>query len=381
MDFSLTEEQKILSRSVEKFAKAEIAPGVEEREEKGEFSREIWQKLSEFGMTGLSIPKEYGGGGADALTSLIAAQSLARGGNDGGLNNVWGSHLFLCAMPIAEMGTEKQKKKYLPKMATGEWIGGLGLTEPDAGSDATSLKTRAEKRGDYYILNGSKTFISNAPIADLLLVVVSTDSSKRSKGLSLFIIETSLPGFSTGKPLKKHMMHSAPTSEVFLDDCQVPTENLIGEEGQGFIAMLKSLGWERIGLASLLGLMEADWNLCLEYVKQRKQFGKPIGSFQQIQAKLAEMKMDLEAARWLTYHLAWKKDRGENIGLDAAITKTFLTEAGLRNSLKAVQIFGGYGAMREYSVGRNLWLWKTATIGGGTSEIQRNIMGRMLTGL
>lgn len=381
MDFTLTEEQKIFSDSVEKFAKKEIAPGVEDREEKEEFSYEIWRKLAEFGLTGLCIPEEYGGGGADAVTSLIAAQALGRGSNDGSLGNSWGAHLFLCAMPIAEMGTEEQKKKYLPKMASGEWIGGLALTEPEAGSDAAGLKTRAERRGDYYILNGSKTFISNAPIADLLVVVASTDLSKRAAGLTLFIVEKTCPGYSVGKPLKKHCIHASPTGEVFFDDCQVPAENMLGKENEGFTAMLTSLGWERIALASLVGLMEADLNLCLEYVKERKQFGQPIGKFQQVKAMLAEMKMDLEASRWLTYHLAWKKDRNEFIGLDAAITKTFVTEAGLRNSLKAIQIFGGYGAMREYPIGRNLWTWKTGTIGGGTSEIQRNIIARMLTGL
>ena len=381
MDFSLTEEQRIFDSSVEKFAKAEIAPGVEEREEKGEFSYEIWKKLSEFGLTGLCIPEEYGGGGADALTSIIAATALGRGGNDAALMNSWGSHLFLGAMPIAEMGTEEQKKKYLPKMASGEWIGGLALTEPEAGSDAAGLKTKADRKGNYYILNGSKTLISNAPIADVLVVVASTDLSKRASGLTLFIIEKTFPGFAVGKPLKKHGIHSSPTGEIFFDDCQVPAENILGEEGKGFKYMLTSLGWERIALVGFLGLMEADMNSCIEYVKERKQFGQPIGKFQHVQAMLAEMKMDIEASRWLAYRLAWKKDRDEDICLDAAITKTFITEAGLRNSLKAVQIFGGYGAMCEYPVGRNFWMWKIATIGGGTSEIQRNIIGRMLTGL
>ena len=371
----------MLNDSLEKFARAEIAPGVDEREEKEEFSYEIWGKLSEMGLTGLCIPEEYGGGGADAMTSLIATQALSRGSNDASLGNSLASHLFLCAMPIAEMGTEEQKRKYLPGMASGELIGGLGLTEPEAGSDAAGLKTRAEKEGDAYILNGSKTFISNAPIADLLVVVASTDLSKRADALTLFIVEKTFPGYSAGRPLKKHCLHSSPTGEVYFDNCRVPAENILGKENEGFKAMLTSLGWERIALSSLVGLMEADFNLCLDYVKERKQFGQPIGKFQQVKAMLAEMKMDLEAARWLTFHLAWKKDRNEFIGLDSAITKCFITEAGLRNSLKAVQIFGGYGAMREYPIGRNLWNWKTATIGGGTSEIQRNIIGRMLTGL
>jgi alkylation response protein AidB-like acyl-CoA dehydrogenase len=381
MDFDLSKEQELLNASVEEFARKEIAPGVEEREEREEFSYELWKKLADLGLTGLCIPEEYGGQGMDAVSSLIAAQALSRGGNDASLVSVWGSHLFLCAMPIAELGTEEQKKRYLPKMATGEWIGGLAITEPGAGSDVSGATSRADRKGDYYILNGSKTYISNAPIADLLLVVASTDLSERAAGLSLFVVERTFPGFSTGRPLKKHLMHSSPTGEVFFDDCQVPAKNLIGEEGKGFKAMLTSLGWERIAIASVIGLMEADLNLTVKYAKERTQFGQPIGSFQQIKAKIAEMKIDLEAARWLAYHLAWKKSRGEDVGLDAAIAKTFISEAGFRNSIKAVQIFGGYGAMRESPVGRNLWVFKTGTIAGGSSEMQRNIICRMLTGL
>jgi alkylation response protein AidB-like acyl-CoA dehydrogenase len=381
MDFSFTKEQRLLNDAMEEFARGVIAPGVDEREEKGEFSYEIWGKLSEIGLTGLCIPEEYGGGGADAVSSLIAMQALARGGNDASLGNSLSAHLFLCAMPIAELGTEEQKRKYLPRMASGEWIGGLGLTEPEAGSDAAALQTWAKKEGDDYILNGSKTFISNAPIADILVVVASTDLSKKADALNLFIVEKTFQGYSAGPPLKKHCLHSSPTGEVFFDDCRVPVKNMLGKENEGFRAMLTSLGWERIALASLVGLMEADLKLCLDYAKKRKQFDQPIGKFQQVQAMLAEMRMDLEAARWLTFHLAWEKDQNKNIGLDAAITKTFVTEAGLRNSLKAVQIFGGYGTMREYPIGRNLWNWKTATIGGGTSQIQRNIIGRMLTRL
>jgi alkylation response protein AidB-like acyl-CoA dehydrogenase len=380
MDFSLTEEQILLKESVEKFAEKEIAPGVDEREKTG-FSHEIWKKLGDLELHGLCIPVEYGGGGADALTTVIAQEAFARGSRDASLLVVWGSHLHICAMPISDLGNEEQKKKYLPRLATGELIGAFALTEPEAGSDATSLKTTAVREGDYYILNGSKTFISNAPIADVFVVFASVDLSKRSGGITLFIVDRDTPGLTIGKELEKYEGKAAPTGELFFDDCKVPAENLLGEEGGGFTAMLTSLGWERIAFAPIVGLMEAELNLCIEYAKERKQFGRPIGKFQLVQAMLSEMKMDLEASRFLVYNLAWKKDQGMPLHLDAAIAKTFVTEASFRNAQKAVQIFGGYGCMKEYPVGRNLWMSKMTTIGGGTSQIQRSIIGRMLTGL
>ena len=382
MDFSLTQRQRIIRDSIREFAEKEIAPTVIEREERGEFSYELWKKMAEIQLTGLSIPKEYGGVGVDALTTAIALEAFASGSYDMSLMMVWGSHLILCAMAIVEFGTEEQKKGYLPKLATGEWIGAYGLTEPEAGSDATALKTTAEINGDYYVLNGSKTFISNAPIADVSIVFASTDLSKRAEGITVFIVEKDFPGFTRGKPLKKFDLMASPTGELFFNDCRVPKENLLGEEGRGFQAMLTSLGWERMGVvASWPGFMEAELNECIKYAKQRKQYGKPIGSFQLVQSMLAEMKIDLEASRYLAYHLAWKLDRKEPIALDAAIAKTFISEAAERSSRKAVQIFGGYGFMREFQVGRGLWWNKLACIGGGTSQIQRLIIGRLLTGL
>jgi alkylation response protein AidB-like acyl-CoA dehydrogenase len=381
MDFSFSEEQIMFRDSVEKFAQKEIAPGVDERERKAEFSYEVWKKMADFGLTGLTIPADYGGGGADALTTVLAMEAFARGSRDMSICVVWGSHLLLAAMPIVDLGTEEQKKKYLPKMASGEWIGAMALTEPDAGTDATSLRTTAKKDGNHYLLNGNKTYISNAPIADLLIAFTSVDLSKRAQGLTLFIVETDSPGLTLGKPLEKYESHSSPTGEIFFEDCRVPAENLLGGEGEGFHAMVHSLGWERIAFAPFVGLMEADLNSCIEYAKERKQFGKPIGKFQLVQAMLSEIKMDLEASRYLAYNLAWKKDQNEWIGMDAAIVKTFITEAYERSAQKAVQIFGGNGCMREYPIGRGLWAGKMATIGGGTSQIQRTIIGRMLTGL
>ncbi len=381
MDFNLTREQEMFRKSVEEFARKELLPGVNERATETGFSKDIWNKIAEFGLTGLSIPEEYGGSGADALTTVTAMMALTRASGDGGVSVVLGSHLFLTAMPIVDLGTEEQKKKYLPKMAKGEWIGAFALTEPDAGSDATSLQTTAEKQGNFYMLNGSKTFISNAPIADVFVVFASTDLSKRAGGITIFIVEKDFPGLKIGKPLKKYGGDDAPTGELFFDNCKVPLENLLGKENEGFTAMLFSLGWERLAFAPYIGNMEFDLKMSIEYAKSRKQFGKPIGKFQLVQAMLAEMKMDIEASSLLVYRLAWKKDRGEDISLDAAIAKTFITEAACRVADRAVQIHGGNGCMVEYPVGRSLWGAKMGTIGGGTSQIQRSIISRFLTGL
>ena len=381
MDFQFTDEQNMFREAVAKFARNEIAPTTQARDEAGEFSFETWKKLCDYGLAGLSIPESYGGGGADAMTTVTAMIAFAAACRDLSMAGAWGTHLLLAAMPIVEIGTDEQKQKYLPKMATGEWIGALGLTEPEAGTDATSLRTTAVRDGDDYVLNGSKTFISNAPIAEVFIIVATTDPSKRAAGLTLFIADRTCPGLTTGKPLKKREGDSWPTGEIFFDDCRIPAANRLGEEGSGFSHMLTSLGWERIAFAPFVGLMEADLNLCIEYAKQRVQFGRPIGKFQLVQALLAEMKMDLEASRWLTYHLAWLKDQGGFIGLDAAVAKTFITEAAERSAGKAVQIFGGYGCMREYPIGSSLWATKMGVIGGGTSQIQRTIIGRMLTGL
>jgi alkylation response protein AidB-like acyl-CoA dehydrogenase len=381
VDFSLTQEQRLFRDSVKEFAEKEVAPGVDEREGEGHFSYELWEKMSQIHLTGLCIPEEYGGAGTDPLTTVIGIEAFARAGRDTSLTNTWGAHLLLAAMTIEEKGTEEQKKRFLPKMATGEWIGAMALTEPEAGSDAAALQTTAVKNDNYYLLNGSKTYISNAPIADLFVVFTSTDLSRRKKGITLFVVEKDTRGLTRGEPLKKHGLHASPTGELFFDDCEVPAENMLAGEGEGFEAMLTTLGWERLFFASLIGFMEADLDACVSYAKEREQFRSPIGSFQLVQAMLAEIKMDLEASRYLAYHLAWKMGRGEPIALDAAITKTFITEALERSSRKAVQIFGGLGCMREHPIGRSLWFSKIATIGGGTSQIQRLIIGRLLTGL
>lgn len=379
MDFQLNDEQRAFEESIRKFAANEIASGVDAREERGEFSREAWEKLCDFGLPGLVIPEEYGGNGASALDAVTAMIALAEAGKDFSLSGLWATHLFLAAMPISDLGTHNQKQEYLPRMASGELIGALALTEPGAGSDATGLSTQAVKKGDEYILNGSKTFISNAPIADVFVVVATLDKKARANGLTMFIVDKDCPGLSTGKPLKKWAADSWPTGEIFFDNCRVPEKNLLGEEYKGFQYMLHALSWERLAFAPYVGMMASNLRDSINYSKQRIQFGQPVCNFQLVQAMLAEMKMELEAARLLTYNLAWKKDQGKDISLDAAIAKTYITEAAERSSQKAVQIFGGNGCMKEYSIGRNLWMSKMGTIGGGTSQVQRSVIGRMLT--
>lgn len=374
-----TDAQREMSEAVRRFAAEAIAPGAEAREEAGEFSREAWSKLVGMGLPGLLIPEQFGGSGASATDAAVALIAFASAGRDFSLAGVWATHLLLTAMPIAVLGSSEQKQKYLPRMASGEWIGALCLTEPQAGSDLTAIRTTATREDDCYVLNGSKTFISNAPIADVLVVLASVDREARGGGLTMFILERGMSGLSTAAPLRKRECHSWPTGEVFFDNCRVPLASRLGEERKGMQYMLQSLMWERLAFVPYVGLMEANLQDCIEYARSRAQFGRPIAEFELVQAMLAEMKMDLEASRLLAFDLARRMDRGERIGLPAAIAKTFITEAAERSAYKAVQIFGGNGCMKEYPIGRSLWIAKMGTIGGGTSQIQRTVIGRMLT--
>lgn len=379
MDFDFSEEQKAFARSVKEFAEKEIAPGAREREQSPEFPWEVWKKLADFGLLGLPVPEEYGGGGAGAVTTTLANEVFARYCGDVDLMIKWGSHTMICAMPIAVLGSEDQKRRYLPGLCDGSRIGAFALTEPEAGSDATALKSKAVKNNGEYILNGNKIYISNAPHADTLVTFAKTVDPAGNEGISSFIVESGYPGFVRGRPLRIYSPSAgSDVGEIAFDDCRVPAGNLLGEEGQGFSAMLTSLGWERLAFAGFLGMMARNLEDCIAYAKERHAFGRPICKFQLIQAKLADMAVELEAARLLTYKLAWMFDTGQVIHLQAAMAKLFTTEAALRNALEAVQVFGGYGCMTEEFVGRTLWAAKASVIGGGTSEIQRVIIARML---
>ena len=381
MDFEWTFEQKTFRESMKKFAEKVVSPGIIERDIKGEFNWEAWKKAGEFGILGLPIPEEYGGSGADIMTMLAGMEGFGLGCRDAGFYLSMAAHIVIGEIPIWKFGTEEQKRKYLPKMCSGEWIGAYALTEPDAGSDALSLRTKAEKRGDYYILNGTKIFITNGPIADIVVVFATVDYTKRAKGITAFIVEKGFQGFSVSRELDKMGQRTSPTGELIFEDCKVPVENRLGKEGQGVDILKESLEWERACLlAGTIGQIEYELNRCVRYANERIQFGKPIGQFQLIQEKLANMKMRLESARLLVYRAAWMKEKGISAPIEAAIAKLAISETRVANALDAVQIHGGYGYMREFEVERVLRDSIAATIGAGTSEIQRiNIAKHLLS--
>jgi hypothetical protein len=331
---------------------------------------------------GLPFPEEYGGSGASVVDTCVVGEALGYGGLDSGFTLSWGAHVVIGGVPIWQLGNDEQKQKYLPKIASGEWISGLGLTEPEAGSDAAGILTTADKKDGYYVLNGTKTFITNGPIGEVFVVLAKTDKEKGSAGISGFIIEKGFPGFAIGKEINKTGNRSSPTSELIFDNCEVPAENLLGEENKGFMGVaLATLEWERsVMLAPAIGIMEAHLEACIKYAKGRKQFGRPIAAFQAIQFKLADMKVWLETGRWVLYNVAWTKDQGIMDPLMASVSKLYITEVALKSADQAVQIHGGYGYTKEYAVERALRDAKLGTLGGGTSEIQRWIIGRLLVG-
>ena len=382
MDFSMTEEQQLFKQSVIEFAQKEIMPGSADRDEEARFDRDVWDKAAEFGLMGLPYPEEYGGSGASVFETCLAGEALGYGGLDAGFCLSWGAHVVIGGIPIWQLGTEEQKKKYLPKIASGEWITGLGLTEPEAGSDAAGLLMTADKKDGYYVLNGTKTFITNGPIGNVFVVLAKTDKEKGSAGITGFIVEKEFPGFSVGKEIHKTGNRSSPTSELIFDNCEVPAENLLGEENQGFMGVaLATLEWERsVMLAAAIGGQEIQLEQCIKYAKERKQFGRPIASFQAVQFMLADMKMWLETSRWIVYKVAWNKDQGIMDPLMASVSKLYITEVAIKGARNAIQIHGGYGYTKEYAVERAYRDAQLGVLGGGTSEIQRWIIGRLLVG-
>jgi alkylation response protein AidB-like acyl-CoA dehydrogenase len=377
MNFNIPEEYLDFASSVYKFAKDKMAPRAEENDAKGEFSWENWRDLAGMGLLGLPFPEKYGGSNASPLATTIAMEKVAQAGVDGGTTLAWGAHLILAGVPIWLIGTESQKEKYLPKIASGEWIGGFGLTEPGSGSDAASMRTTAERKGDRYILNGSKMFITNGPIGQVFTVFAVTDKKKGNRGISMFIVEKNFPGFSVGNNLKKMGNRTSTTSELFFDNCEVPAENLLGEENMGFIQIGKeTMEWERsCMIAPLVGGMQFVLEQCIKYAKERKQFGQPIANFQAIQHKLADMKTMIDASRLLIYRVACMKETAKKAMLESSVAKLFVTESALKVANEAVQIFGGYGYIHEYPVERFYRDVRLSTIGAGSSEVQKMIIG------
>ncbi len=381
MDFSLTEEQLLFKDQVIKFARQEIVPRCQEHDLKGEFDFQSFRKLGEFGILGLHFPEELGGSGADVMTSVLAAEALGEAGVDGGLTLSYGAHTYLCADTIYTHGTDGQRKKYLPKLTSGEWIGCMGLTEPGAGSDVTALSTKAVKDGDCYVLNGSKMFITNGPIADLAVIYARTSQAgERHEGISAFIVEKGTKGFTAGNKLNKMGVRTSYTSALYFEDCRIPAENLLGFEGAGFLMAMQTVEWDRSTLmAPFLGGMACLIEKSCRYSLERQQFGRPIADFQAIKHKIADIKIFLEAARSLVYRTAWCKDQGRPLNhLEAAVTKLFLGDWSLVPTNHAVIIHGGYGYCHEYDVERIFRDSRLAPIGGGTSEVQKMIISRLM---
>jgi butyryl-CoA dehydrogenase len=380
MDFAFTKEQLMFKKEIIRFAKKEIVPRVQEHDLHKLFDFESFRKLGEFGILGLHFPEELGGGGADVITTVMAGEALGEAGVDGGLTLAYGAHTFLCADTIYSHGTDEQRKKYIPKLASGEWIGCMGLTEPNAGSDVASMTTTADKKGDTYVLNGSKIFITNGPIADVAVVYAKNQPEKKHAGISAFIVEKDTPGFKSGANLIKMGVSTSQTSELFFNNCEIPAANLLGKEGDGFNMSLQTVEWDRSALlAPFVGASTYMLNQCVEYAKTREQFGRTIGQFQAIKHKIANIRIFGEAARNLVYRIAWCKDQKKPLNhLEAAVAKLFVGDWSLGPANDAVVLHGGYGYCHEYDMERIFRDSRLAPIGGGTSDIQKMIISKLI---
>jgi L-prolyl-PCP dehydrogenase len=379
MDFSFTEEQLAYRDAVARFAAEQLADDVVERDAEAAFSRQAWRRCAEFGIQGLPVPNEFGGADADALTIALALEMLGYGCKDNGLIFALNAQMWACEVPLVRFGTEDQKRRYLPGLCDGTLIAAQAMSEPGSGSDAFGLATRAVRRGNAYALTGSKTFVTNAPEADVFLVYATTDPGQSLAGLCAFIVDRGAPGLVVGPPLRKMGLRTAPMSELFLDGCEVSAEQLLGKPGAGMAIFSRAMLWERsLILASAVGTMQRQLERCIEYAKERQQFGQAIGSFQAVSHRIVEMQLRLETARLLLYRLGWSLAREKASALDAALAKLYVSECYLQSSLDAVQIFGGYGFMTEYELERDVRDSIAGRIHSGTSDMQRNIVARFL---
>ena len=380
MDFALTEEQIMFKKEVVRFARKELAPRAAEHDLEAKFDWESWRKLGEFGILGLHFPEELGGSGADVVTCVLAGEALGEAGICGGLALSYGAHTYLCADTIFAHGTDEQRQKYIPDLASGKKVGCMGLTEPDAGSDVASLRATAKRDGDSWVLNGSKMFITNGSIADVSLIYAKTNPAAGRAGISAFIVEKDTPGYTVSRNLHKMGVKGSPTSELAFDDCRIPAENLVGFENAGFLMAMRTVEWDRSTLlAPFLGSFQALVERCSRYAQERQQFDRPIAAFPAIKHKIANMKIFLEAARPLVYRIAWCKDNGKPVNhLEAAVAKLFLGDWSLEPTNDAMVLHGGYGYCHEYDVERLFRDSRLAPIGGGTSDIQKMIISRLM---
>ena len=377
MDFQLSDEQLQLKKMVRDFAEREIAPNVMKWDEPGTFPLETVKELGKLGLMGTIFPTEYGGAGMGYIEYVTAIEELSR--VDGSVGIIVAAHTSLCSNHIFVAGNEGQKRKYVPKLATGEFLGAWGLTEPGAGSDAGGARCSAVRRGDNWVLNGTKTFITNGHYADVAVVVAVTDKTAGTHGLSAFVVEKGTKGFRAGKKENKLGLRASDTSELIFEDCEIPAENLLGHEGRGFVDAMKVLDGGRISIAALgLGMAQGAYEAALNYSKERKQFGQAISEFQAIAFKLADLATEIDAARLLTHRAAAMKDAGMKTTLESSMAKLYSSEVAVKCANEGLQIHGGYGFIKDYPAEKFYRDVKLCTIGEGTSEIQRLVIARQI---
>lgn len=375
MHFDLTEEQKMIRKMMRDFAEGEVAPGADERDRKKAFPLEVIKKMAELNLMGLPFPEEYGGAGADTISFAIAVEELSR--VDASVGITYSAHISLGCAPIYLFGTEEQKRKYLLPLCRGETLGAFGLTEPNAGSDAGGTRTKAERDGDEWVINGTKCFITNASYADFVSLTAVTGRQGDKREITAFIVPTDAEGFTVNANYVKMGLHSSNTTELVLENVRVPRENVLGKVGKGFKQFLVTLDGGRIGIGAMaVGIAQGAYEAALRYAKERMQFGRSLSKFQAIQHKLADMAMNIEVARNMVYKAAWLKDQGRRFTKEASMCKLFASEMAMRVCDQAVQIHGGWGYMHDFKVERFFRDAKLTEIGEGTSEIQRNIIAR-----
>lgn len=379
MDFDFTEEQLQLKKSVIEFAKKELGKNLRARDRSGEFPRAEWEACARFGIQGMPIPKEFGGSGADIMTTVLLMEGLGYGCKDNGLIFSLNAQMWSLELPLLLFGTPQQKHAFLPALVSGTKIGVHAMTEADSGSDAFSMRTKVEKKNGRYVLNGSKLFITNGPIADVVVVFASSKPGSGFSAASAFLVEKGTPGFEVERSLDKMGLRTSPMGELLLKDCEVPEDMRLGPEGGGLAIFNSSMEWERACiLAGVVGAMQRQLETCIAYSKLRRQFGQPIGKFQSISNKISEMYTRMEAARLLIYRVAWLKQGGKPANAESAAAKTFTSEAFVQSSLDAIQIHGALGYMTDAEIERDLRDAIAGTIYSGTSEIQRLIIARSL---
>jgi hypothetical protein len=379
VDFSLSDEQRELTEAAADFARRELNTGLAKREDAGEFPREAWQACARFGILGLPMPAELGGAGSDTLTTALVMEALGYGCQDNGLLFSLNAQMWSVQLPLVIFGSPEQKQAYLPPMISGDVIGGHAMTEPETGSDALHMRTRVERRGEDYVLNGAKQFITNAPVADVLLVYASDAGRPGLAGLSAFLVDAGTPGLAVSSGFEKMGLRTSPMGELALTDCVVPASSRLGPEGAGMAIFNSSMEWERSCLfASAVGAMRRQLDACVAYARSREQFGQPIGKFQGVANKLADMYVRLEAARLLIYRVAWLKQQGKSAAAESAAAKLFASESWVQSSQDAIQTHGAWGYLKDSGIERDLRDAVASTIYSGTSEIQRVVVARML---